>query len=104
MMFLSNVEIEELTGKKRRSAQAKVLNVLGITHKVRPDGSLVVLRAHVETVLGGKIRLPPGASTKPNWAALNEVSPAWQKQLDQRAAAKKRRNDEKVARGLPPID
>jgi hypothetical protein len=104
MMFLSNVEIEELTGKKRCAAQAKVLNALGITHKRRPDGSLVVLRAHVEAVLGGKIQKPDRLALEPNWEALNEVSPAWQKQLDQRAAAKKRRNDERAARGLPPID
>jgi len=103
-MFLSKDEIEELTLKKRRSAQTAVLNALGITHKVRPDGSVVILRAHVEAVLGGKIRQPDRLPTEPNWAALNEVSSAWQKQLDQRAAAKKRRNDEKAARGLLPID
>jgi len=104
MMFLSKDEIEGLTLKKQRSAQAAVLNALGIIHKRRPDASLVVLRAHVEAVLGGKVRQPDRPSFEPNWAAVNEVSPAWQKQLDQRAAAKKRRNDERAAGGLPPID
>lgn len=104
MMFLTDDEIKELTGKSRRASQAKVLNSLGIVHKTRPDGSVVVLRAHVEAILGGKIRQPDRPTTEPNWQALNEVSPAWQKQLDQRAAAKKRRNEERAARGLPPID
>ena len=71
-MFLTEEEIRELTNRKQRSAQVMVLNALGITHKVRPDGSLVVLRAHVEHELG--YRTPPPAKKEkefePNSAFL----------------------------------
>lgn len=56
-MFLTEEEIRELTNRKQRCSQAMVLRALGITHKVRADGSLVVLRAHVEQELG--YRSPP---------------------------------------------
>lgn len=51
-MFLSDDEIEELTKRQRRPAQARVLAFMGIEHKLRPDGSVAVLRSHVERVLG----------------------------------------------------
>lgn len=73
-MFLTEEEIRELTGKKRRSSQVRVLNALSIVHKVRPDASLVVLRSHVEQQLGG--RVPPAKKEKeyePNWAAANAL-------------------------------
>ncbi|WP_189459645.1 DUF4224 domain-containing protein [Jeongeupia chitinilytica] len=52
-MFLSQPELCELTNRVRRGSQATVLNSLGIEHRVRPDGSVLVLRAHVERLLGG---------------------------------------------------
>ena len=51
-MFLTRDEVKEMTGQKR-AAQAKVLNSMGIAHKVRPDGTLLVLRSHVIEQLGG---------------------------------------------------
>lgn len=51
-MFLTPEEIAELTDRVQRRAQRSVLNFMGIEHKVRPDGSLVVARAHVEKTLG----------------------------------------------------
>lgn len=51
-MLLTADEIEALTGKQRRSAQRAVLVALGVPFKVRPDGSLVVLRAAAEAALG----------------------------------------------------
>lgn len=51
-MFLTPEELQQLTGRKRRNAQVLVLRFMGIEHRVRPDGSVVVLRAHVEQVLG----------------------------------------------------
>jgi hypothetical protein len=71
-MFLTADEIENLTAKQRRAAQRVVLNALGIQHKVRPDGSLAVLRSHVEREFGGA--LPAGAAKKPqepNWDMVN---------------------------------
>lgn len=69
-MFLSDDELVSLTQKKRQGAQRKVLNAMGITHKTRPDNSIVVLRAHVEQVLGGKVTSPKRRPIEPNWAAL----------------------------------
>jgi hypothetical protein len=71
--FLSSKEIENLTDKKRRPAQVKVLKSLGIQHKVRPDGSIAILRAHINKVFDGN---DDTRSTKrektvgPNWAAV----------------------------------
>ena len=52
-MFLTVDEVRELTGRQRRQAQGETLRALGIEHRVRPDGSVLVLRAHVEHQLGG---------------------------------------------------
>lgn len=51
-MILTPEEIVELTGRTRANAQARVLNALGIPHRPRPDGSLVVARASVDAALG----------------------------------------------------
>lgn len=71
-MFLDNDEIRELTGRVQYRAQAKMLRSLGLTHKIRADGTLLVLRAHVERELGGA---PSAAARKrefvPNWSAAN---------------------------------
>ena len=51
-LFLQPDEIEQLTGKKRHRSQAYALTMMGIHHVLRPDGSVAVLRAHVDTVFG----------------------------------------------------
>lgn len=51
-MFLDQEELRELTGREKPSAQARALNFMGIEHKRRPDGSIVVLREHVAAVMG----------------------------------------------------
>lgn len=71
-MFLDAEEIRSMTDRKTHSAQRKMLNALGIVYKVRADGSLLVLRSHVERELGGA--LPATASKKefiPNWSAVH---------------------------------
>ena len=50
--FLTRDEVRELTGRIRRKTQASVLHWLGIEHKTRPDGTLIVLRAHVDHLFG----------------------------------------------------
>lgn len=50
--FLTREEVRELTGRVRHKLQASVLSLLGIEHKIRPDGTVIVLRAHVEHLLG----------------------------------------------------
>ena len=47
-LCLSPREVAEVTGKQRPSAQARVLSGMGIPYRLRPDGTLVVLRIHVE--------------------------------------------------------
>lgn len=42
-------DLKTLTDKERPSAQARVLSRLGIPHRSRPDGSLIVLTCHVDT-------------------------------------------------------
>ena len=54
-MFLDDAEIAQLTQRTRRPAQSRVLSFMGIEHKRRPDGSIAVLRAHVERMFGGAI-------------------------------------------------
>jgi hypothetical protein len=66
-MTLTPADLEALTGKRRPAAQRAVLSALGIAHKVRPDGTLAVLRVVAELALGHtvgarssapKLRLP----------------------------------------------
>ena len=70
--FLDPAEIKGLTDKIKRPAQVKVLNAMGIQHRVRPDGSVAILRAHITKVFDGN----PEAARKttktaqPNWAAI----------------------------------
>lgn len=69
-MILTDAELEALTKRKHRDAQRAALVALGVEHKVRPDGSLIVSAAHIERLLGG---LPKGkvrAPAEPNWDAL----------------------------------
>jgi hypothetical protein len=51
-MFLSQEELIELTGKRQRAAQVRVLRFMGIGHKIRPDGSVAVLLEHVKIEMG----------------------------------------------------
>lgn len=51
-MFLTDDELFELTKKQRHPAQARALTAMGVTYRHRADGSLAVLKAHVEAVLG----------------------------------------------------
>lgn len=71
-LFLEPSEIEGLTSRVRRSAQVKVLRALGIEHKVRPDGSVAILRDHVSKVFDGATNTSERRqrSVGPNWAAI----------------------------------
>lgn len=50
-IILAGEEIIALTGKRRSDAQRRALDRMGVRYAVRPDGSLAVLRAHVERIL-----------------------------------------------------
>lgn len=70
-MFLDAEELRELTGRKQRDAQIKALNGLGITHKERYDGSIVVLKEHVSKLFGGNVAALAKKKTEPNWDMVN---------------------------------
>lgn len=76
-MFLTPEEIAELTGKQRRGAQRAVLNALGIQHKERPDGSLLVAREHVLQQFGAAAEgVKLKKEKEPNWGALAHAQTA----------------------------
>lgn len=66
--FLDSEEVLALTQRKVRSAQVKVLQSMGIEHRVRPDGSVAILRAHITKVFDG------GSDTQ---SKIKEVVPNW---------------------------
>ena len=69
--LLTPAEVRELTGRVRRSTQAQALRSMGIEHGVRPDGSIVILRAHAEGVLSGEAHTKAGNKEhEPNWSAI----------------------------------
>lgn len=51
-MFLTAKEIIELTGYKQKDKQINWLNSQGFSFLLRGDGGVVILRSHVEEVLG----------------------------------------------------
>lgn len=70
-MFLTPEELVQLTGRHRRDSQVRALNFMGIEHCIRPDGKVVVLRRHVEEMLGLKPdKEAKPKSVEPNWDAL----------------------------------
>lgn len=68
-MFLSTDEIAELTGRKRKDCQVKALRHMGIEHRIRPNGTVAVLRSHVERELGGATTTVT-QEIEPNWSAM----------------------------------
>lgn len=53
---LTDEELVSLTRKLRPTAQCRALNKMGVEHRRRPDGSVVVHRSHVEGLLGATNR------------------------------------------------
>ena len=51
MKVLPREEVEKLTGKKRCSAQVRELNHMGINHRQRTDGSVLVIDVDVPVSL-----------------------------------------------------
>lgn len=70
--LLTDHEIVELTHKTRRAAQRRVLESLGIKVTPRPDGTLIVARAHRDAALGLRktVRAMEQAAI-PNFSALD---------------------------------
>jgi len=71
-MFLDDDELRSMTHRVQRAAQARMLRSMGIAFKQRADGTLAVLRAHVEKEFGaGKERQQKVKEFQPNWGGLN---------------------------------
>lgn len=51
--FLSDEEVQALTNRKVRPSQVRALKAMGIEHRVRPDGSVAILRTHITKVFDG---------------------------------------------------
>jgi hypothetical protein len=70
-MFLTDAELTDLTGAKRREARVRALRAMGVEHRIRPDGRVIVLRSHVEALLGGALpAIVSGQEPQPHWSAL----------------------------------
>lgn len=67
--FLDVDEIAQLTGRTRSDAQVRALRFMGIEHRVRPDGSVAVLRSHVQQVFGDT-GAAPTQEVEPDWSAI----------------------------------
>lgn len=70
MIFLTDTEIEMLTGQKQRAAQVRALRRMSVPHEVNPVGELLVSRQYIERRLGGLDDLPDTASV-PNFGWLH---------------------------------
>jgi hypothetical protein len=70
MLVLSDEELRDLTRKVRADGQARVLKALGLTYGIRPDGSLVVLRVHLEEKLNPSSQPRKHLKVEPNWGAV----------------------------------
>jgi hypothetical protein len=68
--FLTEEEVQALTERKVRRAQVSVLNSMGIEHRVRPDGSVAILRAHIIKVFDGGNAQSKTKEVVPNWDAM----------------------------------
>lgn len=51
-MILTPADLSALTQRERPSAQARVLDALGVPYATRPDGTLIVSRSVVMRLLG----------------------------------------------------
>ncbi|OJY22122.1 MAG: hypothetical protein BGP02_00540 [Pandoraea sp. 64-18] len=71
-MFLEPDELVTLTGRTQNRAQARALRMMGIEHRVRPNGTIVVLSEHVAVVLGAQAAVAArDVSFEPDWRAMN---------------------------------
>lgn len=75
MLCLSYLEVCQLTGKKTRLAQVRVLRFMGIEHRVRPDGRVMVLHSHLQKVLDGEsVKMRIFENVEPDWSVFDARS------------------------------
>ena len=66
-LFLTQDEMVELTGFRYRSKQVIALRMMGIEHKIRADGRVLVLRKHIEELFGLRKRKERVQQWTPSW-------------------------------------
>jgi hypothetical protein len=71
-MFMTDREIEEMTGLQRQSAQIRWLDRQGIRYVVNAEGRPRVLRSHLERVMDGS--KSSAKRTQPNFDALKQLN------------------------------
>ncbi len=65
---LSHDELKVLTKRSQHQAQANALNFMGINHKTRPDGSVMVLRCDITN------NKPSAKKSQPDFEAVGDVA------------------------------
>lgn len=70
--FLMTSELISLTDRTRHDAQVRALRFMGIEHRVRPDGSIAVLRAHIHYAFraGDRVKNSDENEIEPDWDAI----------------------------------
>lgn len=67
-LTLTDAELVDLTRKTRPTAQQRALRFMGIEHRTRPDGSVVVDRTHYLWLMdGAKGRKPKTQPFEIDW-------------------------------------
>ena len=61
-LHLTDDELLSLTHRRRPSAQARALQVMGVPYRTRPDGTLLVSRTAAERALSGTMQIDPVAA------------------------------------------
>lgn len=69
-LFLDRDEIAVLTGRQRSGCQARILKTMGVEHRMRPDGRVLVLRKHVEQIFGAPTQRRAPVEVEPDWSAI----------------------------------
>lgn len=71
-MFLERDELKALTQRVQYKAQARMLRSMGVEFRTRADGTLAVMREHVQKIFGNEPeKRANGKEFSPNWDALN---------------------------------
>lgn len=66
---LTDEQLVEVTHKKRPTAQCRALRHMGIQHRQRPDGTVLVHRQHYDNLLGvvANAKVTPEKRFEINW-------------------------------------
>jgi hypothetical protein len=76
-MWLDDDQVSALTNCRHRrrhvrhQLQIEALRFMGVQHKQRPDGSVAIMRSHVEHLFGGNAAATITAPPEPDWSTLN---------------------------------